>query len=429
MIPKNLFLICSLCLSALSLLNAEDWLMHYYLDPTPDLLPQEVKKLTDQGIFEQDNSKWPAIAFLSEVMAANPEKIEVWMTELESQDQATVDALQFAAWCSYTEAAQDYFTNKKLNKYLENEAPRISEMEVNNPTVLDMLWAQFFATGNAAPLKRIATALELSKYATAVDDYKNSEKTVTDQTKLQLGITFRAAMWSIGANCKNHPLVIQHYKEIFKDPNTPKSQSLWIGVILSKVDPENFSIQTSNLNEGPVKVRSHATQLTKPGWQKNGTPMPDSDNMKSKDGFGVQMWVIDDEAFFEDWKKPAPPKLPITKTVKRNETVYIIFPFINPGHDDASQANVSADMTILAPNGETYGEFTDIEIWQDVYNTPQNNIQLGVSHLGLVIEDNDLLGTYIIEAKVTDKIKHVTLNLHTEFTAVDAENTAPQTNF
>jgi hypothetical protein len=153
------------------------------------------------------------------------------------------------------------------------------------------------------------------------------------------------------------------------------------------------------------------------GWLQDGMPVPDSDNIKSKNGFGVQMWITKDESFFDNWNKPETPNLTFTKTAIRNEKIFIIFLFINPGRDQSSKTDVVTDVLIKDPNGKVYGKFTDIEIWQRIDNTPRNNIQLGVGHLGLVIENNEQLGTYKVEAEVKDRIKNVSLKLQTEFTA------------
>ncbi|MDD4871906.1 MAG: hypothetical protein PHR77_15215 [Kiritimatiellae bacterium] len=153
------------------------------------------------------------------------------------------------------------------------------------------------------------------------------------------------------------------------------------------------------------------------GWLKNGKSIPDSNNIKSKNGFGVQMWIINDKSFFDNWNKPETPKVPITQTAIRNKPVFIIFVFINPGVDKESKANVTADVTIKSPDGKIYGDFKDIEILQQIYKVPQNSIQLAVGNLGVKIEDGEQLGTYKVNAKIKDKIKNVTLELKTDFTA------------
>ena len=170
-----------------------------------------------------------------------------------------------------------------------------------------------------------------------------------------------------------------------------------------------------------MAFETYANNITPPqdneyGWWENDKPVPDSDNIKSKDGFGVIMQLINDESFFDNWKKPEPPNLKFTKTAIRNKKVFIVFLFINPGLDQSSVANVIADVLIKAPNGEIYGSFKNIEIWKRPYDTPRNHIQLGIAHLGLVVEDGEQLGTYKIEAEIKDEIKNVSLKLQSQFT-------------
>jgi len=240
-----------ICLFFFTLLHAHgaDWVTDYYLDPKPDEFAKNVQELENQGIFEKENAQWPVVSFLSQVMAANPSQVGEWMAFSETLNEPSIGALRLAAWYSHTSTAKKYFHSKELTNYIQNEAPNILELEVNNPTVLDMLWGYFFATGEIEPLERISKALELSKYTDAVDSYKESQKTEEDKKNLYLGVTFQSAMWSIESNCKNHPLVLEHFRSIFQAPKTPKSQSLWIGVILSKVVPNEIGISIGNKKE------------------------------------------------------------------------------------------------------------------------------------------------------------------------------------
>lgn len=172
---------------------------------------------------------------------------------------------------------------------------------------------------------------------------------------------------------------------------------------------------TINLGDCTTSPSSH--QSEEYGWLQNGKPVPDSDNIKSKNGFGAQLWIINDESFFDQWNKPETPNVPITKTAIRNKPVFIIILFINPGLDQGSKANVTTDITIKSPDGNIYGEFKEIEIWQRNYLAPRNSIQLAVNHLGIKIEDNEQLGVYKIEATIKDKLKNIVLELTTDFTA------------
>jgi hypothetical protein len=155
----------------------------------------------------------------------------------------------------------------------------------------------------------------------------------------------------------------------------------------------------------------------KEAWSINGTPVSDSDNLKSKNGFGASLWIINDASFFDAWNKPETPTLRITNTAIRNQPVFISIIFTNPGTDDSGKANVTADVTITSPDGKIYGEFKDTEVWQREYPFGDNTTQLAVDHFGIKIEDHEQLGTYGVVAVITDKIRKTTLVLKTDFTA------------
>lgn len=164
-----------------------------------------------------------------------------------------------------------------------------------------------------------------------------------------------------------------------------------------------------------IPLSSHQNEEC--GWLQDGKPVSDCDNVKSTNCFGGQIWIINDESFFDNWSKPETPKVPITKTALRNKPVFIIFLFMNPGLDQESKADVTADVIIKSPDGKIYGDFKDIEIWKNIYQGPRNSIQLGVGTLTIEIEDNEQLGIYTVEAILRDKIKKISLELQTDFTA------------
>ena len=221
----------------------DDWMTFYYKAPSPDSFTKQVRAMADKGLLKDDNAQAPIIAFLSQVMSANPKRIPDWIDEASDLDEKQHNTLLAAAWYSDTEEARDLFKKQKRDAYLKQKAPDILKIEVNNPSTLDMLWGYFMATGDSAPIRRIVSALSLSKYSGALDRFKTSEKTEKDKKEAYLEVTFQAAQWSLESNCKTHPRVLEHCEKIFADKATPKSQSLWLGVILSKVKPENYSVE------------------------------------------------------------------------------------------------------------------------------------------------------------------------------------------
>jgi len=111
-------------------------------------------------------------------------------------------------------------------------------MEVNNYATLDMLWSYFFATGEEKSIRRLISALELSKYSGAVEKFENSEKAEKDVKEAYFDAAFQAALWSLESNCRQHPLVLKYCETIFKEQELSKEERLWLGVLLSKLKPD-----------------------------------------------------------------------------------------------------------------------------------------------------------------------------------------------
>ncbi|WP_395736814.1 hypothetical protein [Prosthecobacter sp.] len=234
----------------------EDWLTTYYKAPTPDAFSEEVRALVDQGVLKNENSQPPLVAFLSRVMAANPTRIAGWLEEFSDLAKEQRQILLAAAWYSDTDEAREVFQKEKQEVFLKKRAPNILEMEVNNPSALDMLWGYFMATGDAAPIHRIVTALSLAKHAGALERFKTSEKTDKDKETAYLDATFQSAMWSLQSNCTTHPRVLEHCEAIYADKTLPADQGLWLATVLAKVKPETYLLE--------MKKRADALGFTLP---------------------------------------------------------------------------------------------------------------------------------------------------------------------
>ena len=220
-----------------------NWMTFYYKSPMPERFVNELRAMTDAGILKDDKSQPSFIAFFSQVMAQNPKKVREWLKEFENLDEKQRTTILAAAWYSDTDAAKAYFKEKQLNHWVEQIAPDILEMKVDNPATLDMLWAYFMATGKKAPIRRIVSALQLSKYSGAAKRYRESKQTDQDKKEAWYDATFQAAQWSLKANCNQHPKVLEHCEHIFRDKSTPKAESVWLGLILTKVKPQNYKVE------------------------------------------------------------------------------------------------------------------------------------------------------------------------------------------
>lgn len=151
-------------------------------------------------------------------------------------------------------------------------------------------------------------------------------------------------------------------------------------------------------------------------FYENGKPLADSDSYKSKNGFGIGLHMTDDESIYENWQKPEPPKINVTSKAIRNKPFTTLMIFSNPGIDSESNADVTADMRVINPDGTIALDKKDLEIWKRKYTTPRNHAQIALGSIQVIFNDEDQDGVYRIEAIVKDRIKGVTLDLKTDIT-------------
>jgi hypothetical protein len=149
-------------------------------------------------------------------------------------------------------------------------------------------------------------------------------------------------------------------------------------------------------------------------WRRDGKPMADTDNMKSKDGFGAQLFLTENARFFDDWNKPETPKLNPTQVARRNVPIFVAIIFADPAVDAAAQAKVSCRVVVRKPDGKIYAEENPVGL-SGKYLVPPHNLQLAQQHVGIRIEPKDPAGIYAVEATVRDDIRNVELHLKTTF--------------
>ena len=95
--------------------------------------------------------------------------------------------------------------------------------KITHPVQEDMLWTSFFATGEFAPVKMLVDAMSDINGGITPEQYKNLPvKTPEDSKKLMKWAVGGAALWSLTANAKTHPLVFYYCESLFQRDNTDK---------------------------------------------------------------------------------------------------------------------------------------------------------------------------------------------------------------
>jgi hypothetical protein len=136
-------------------------------------------------------------------------------------------------------------------------------------------------------------------------------------------------------------------------------------------------------------------------------------------GFGAQLWIIEDQAFFKNWNKPSKGvRLPNVNRAKRGVPVFAIILFAGPGANEKNLCDVSYYLLITTPDGKKYGETLDGDCWKNLPPPAAGQIQLSSSYVGTRIEDKYPSGRYIVKAIVYDRVKDAKVEL-TQYFDVD----------
>lgn len=180
--------------------QVEQWMSFYYQHPQPDRVPEAIAALSAAGYFKNEQTIEPIICFLSLIFRANPDRLATWLPALQALPDDEQAAGIYALWYSNTSAAHHYLAQlaagvdpatQGLITALQHESPpEIEQIPLSGPSVLDLLWAAFMATGAEKYVRCILAAL--------------AEAEATDPDRRLLGET---AQWSLQTNVRKHPKV------------------------------------------------------------------------------------------------------------------------------------------------------------------------------------------------------------------------------
>lgn len=220
--------------------ESKDWLTNYYRKPTPEKLVDQVAKYGRRGYLADGQKSQILCAFLSRLMAARPGRIHDWMRRLDGLPQEDKKTLTCAVWLSNTVQGNAYLKKHGYKDLLSQEPLDLLSMEPDEPIILDMLWAYFFATGEGAPVRRIVYALNYAKYSGSIDAYKGSQDSEEALKNADREAAFKSALWSLTSNMNQHQRVADICDTVFRtDENLSEAERHWLGIAMSKVKPES----------------------------------------------------------------------------------------------------------------------------------------------------------------------------------------------
>lgn len=205
-----------------------DFMVNYYLHPSPEKVSQAVKAMHKIGYLQKEAAGAPIASFLSLVFRSNSTAIEATLVDFNSYTSAEQQVLLRALWLADT--AQSKMSIQKLvvgnghAELLKSVPPKIEQIPVESPDVLDMMWGAFMATGDE---KYVLPVISVLPYSTIKGNIP----------RLLVG---GSARWSLTSNA------IQH-KRVFDICNSQlEKQPKEVKEILSEVISEAAKKRTEN---------------------------------------------------------------------------------------------------------------------------------------------------------------------------------------
>ena len=413
---RIIYLFAILLFSTAQTALAADWLSHYYEHPTPERFVSEVQAMSKAGSLSNPNTASAISVFLGRVMAANPTQIDAWLAELEGLKGVDRQTVLMAASLSATKEAQTYIDRQPDAEKYRAKPIDIRALEPKHPTVLDMLWADFFATGDALPVRRIVVALNYDKYSGALERYAKSEKTAQDRNEAILDAVFKAAMWSLESNTQQHPRVGQILDQIYFSGKLTQPEQVWLAAILAKAMPEQYEL--THPADGKMNFKRKVPVQNNSGWRdSNGKPASETNSMKSIDGFGGLLLATTDDDWEKKWNTPpeTKPKFTAAGRVPYGKTIYILTFFANPKVDPQGNAEVRCDLRLLDPAGHVALQQKDTDCYSGALQGSPYAQRLSAPVLAFSGEPGDPEGTWLIEVILRDTVRQVELPLRTSF--------------
>lgn len=198
--------------------EAGQWIMNYYQNPEPERLSQALATLSASQEISEDGDKI-IVSFLGTALArASADVRKQFFEDVSATNRTRLFALP-CFWFMADDAgtamlkrAEKEWTGpdeaRLAEQLLGADRPALLEGEVKSALHLDHLWSMFFATGDAEPVLKIASAMAME-----------------GDPAMQRHMVALSASWSLSANARIHPRVreiLEQAAEVAEEPMKSK---------------------------------------------------------------------------------------------------------------------------------------------------------------------------------------------------------------
>ncbi len=154
---------------------------------------------------------------------------------------------------------------------------------------------------------------------------------------------------------------------------------------------------------------------------KQGNPIPDTDNIKSVGDLIAQLIITDNEAqVLKSWGTPSESVyFPTTEKIERNKIITALVVFGGCATDEKGDCDLRMQITVFQPDGTIYSKLPVMEVWSGKPAPPNRSLGLSAEYMRVIIEKNEPLGIYRVETKVIDMNSGKSMLLSSHFTAIE----------
>ncbi|UHQ21974.1 hypothetical protein LVB77_15015 [Lysobacter sp. 5GHs7-4] len=155
------------------------------------------------------------------------------------------------------------------------------------------------------------------------------------------------------------------------------------------------------------------------GWRsQSGEPVPDTDAMRSVQGFAGRLLLTADRDWEQKWNTPAEhtPRFDETDEVCIGGRLTMLTFLANPKVGDDGMTDVACDVLILRPDGSASTGAKDLPCFKVELKGDPTHIYLSATNLEFIAEPGDPLGRWTLRVTLKDRLRGVEVPLSTGFT-------------
>jgi len=154
------------------------------------------------------------------------------------------------------------------------------------------------------------------------------------------------------------------------------------------------------------------------GWvTKDGELVPNTDAMKSINGFGAWLVVTPDSDWEKKWNTPQEmiPHFSEAKEVFYGEELTILTFYINPKTSPSGNFDILCDIKVTKPDGSYSVNAKDVQCASGKLQGNPKNVRLSDAIIKYIGEESDPVGKWLVEVTLTDKVRGTVVPLKAHF--------------